>query len=586
MPIINQRIDTFLGLNNMLNPSSAEYAEGMAYRSNRARLDEHGLWTAQQALVGISGAPALLASPHGSGSHYKNLAVDGVDKVVMMAVGTICDVGPNKKLYSTDGSGPVKNAGGNVSTFTPPTQSAITENNDGIASRAENGTYYYMVTFFDNIYKRESLPSNVLLGEVDGDTKDNITVASGSGATPDKRLRFYRTKRIGAADDMYSPVNRFYFLGELTSGTQYKDYLHDSEIADTEYEGRGSVPPSDIDCLASFNDRMLYFKDNILYWSSAGQPQEVAQKYTITLSDPNPDQTVRCVPKLSVGSYGEAKFEITELSGHKVKAAMPLFGKLYVWTDSMTGYIEATNRLEGYRFHLLHEGIGVTSDKVLALSPYGLFGADRQGMWLLTPNGRIKRLTDNRIDLSAGEDTTFRNLDFVNSFGCWVPALNEYWWGVSGQIIAYQANRDIFVGPYSYVVSGGCTVFTETGAHAYLTGAKTPSLTTKDGVVHYLELWMGQSAPTTIKERLMVEVVHSEVPNSSVTAKVYQNVITSETGATDSGDISYSESTGRIAPSGVGRFFKLNLTLPAAGAPVAMVNYRYTPVGWSDTEGR
>ena len=228
---------------------------------------------------------------------------------------------------------------------------------------------------------------------------------------------------------------------------------------------------------------MLYFKGNTVYWSSAGQPEEVAAEYTVSIGG----VSITCKPKLSIGAYGEAHFEIMELSGHQVKAAMPLFGKLYVWTDTLMGYLEPTNRLEGYRFKLLRAGVGVTSDKVLALSPYGLFGADRQGIWLLTPGGIVRRLTDNTVDLHAGTDTTYSQTNFTNSFGCWSPATQEYLWGVTGKVLAYQANRGTFAGPYDYAVTGGCTISTTSGHLAYLKGY-TPDITTRDtSSAQYLE---------------------------------------------------------------------------------------------------
>ena len=560
----------------MLNPSSAEYKEGMAYKSASARIDEYGLWAAQQALISITDAPSLLPCPHGTTGHFKSLAVDDTARIVMLGLTTSCDVGPNKKLYSTNGSGAIKNAAGNVTVITSPTFVTIASS-DGGSSRAENGTYYYMMTAYNTVYKAESLPSEVLSDEIDHDdgAKDYMAITVPAPAA-NTETRIYRSKRISAADGVYNATNIFYYVGKRTSAGQFADYQHDTEIANAEYEGRGSAPPSDIDYLVSFNNRMLYFKGNVLYWSSAGRPQEVAQEYTLTYD--SPAASVTCKPKLSIGVYGEAKFEIAELSGHTVKAAMPLFGKLYVWTDSMMGYIEATNRLEGYRFHILREGVGVTSDKVLALSPYGLFGADRQGMWLLTPGGTTKRLTDKRVDLYAGDGTTFDASDFTNSFGVWVPRLNEYWWGVNGKIIAYQADRDIFVGPYNYAVGGGCMIVTASGAHAYLTGGKTPSLTTKDEVVQTLEFWFGQTMPKINKDQLVVEIVHSATPGADVTAKAFQNAIASITGATDSGDIAHGTSIGEVHPGGSGRFFMLRLTLPTAGAPVAAIGYEYNPI--------
>ena len=575
MPI-SQRISKFYGLNNMLNPSSAEYKEGMAYKSANARLDEHGLWTAQQVLVGISDAPPIQPSPHGTAGYFKVLAVDDVAKIVTLGLNTRCDVGPNKKLYSTDGSGAVKNAAGDITNLTRPSISVAT--GDGTGTRGQNGTYYYVCTIYNTTYDREGLPSATAdsdeIDHADGD-KDRIVLTSGETATETNKIRFYRSKRTSAADGIYNPANIFYFLGEITSGTTYTDYLHDSEIANAEYEGRGTAPPSGIDCLVSFNNRMLYFKKNVLYWSSAGRPEEVAQEYSITIGG----STITCKPKLGIGVYGEAKYEIAELSGHKVVAALPIGGRLYVWSsNNVMGYLEPTNRLEGYRFYTLYEGIGVTSDKVLALTPYGLFGADRQGIWRFTGRTTPDRLTDKTINLYTGDGTTFSSSNFTNSFGVWVPRLNEYWWGVSGKIIAYQADRNMFVGPYNYSVSGGCALATASGAHAYLTGAVTPSPTIKANIGQTLEFWFGQSAPKIIKDQVVVEIVHSVVPGSSVTAKVYQNCIASTIGATDSGNITYSTSIGEVRSADSGRFFMLRLTLPSAGAPVAVVGYEYNPV--------
>lgn len=575
--IKNQRTDIFLGLNNMLDPSSEEYREGMAYKSTNLRIDETGLWTRQQALTSIDGALSQIGSPHGSGSHYKNLAVDSVDKIVSMAVGVSCDVGPNKKLYSTNGSGAIKNAAGDVSDLTRPTITADT--GSGSSTRAESGVYYYVCTIYNTTYDREGLPSvAVKSAEIDHDdgSKDRIVLESGTSASTTNRIRFYRSKRISSGGGVYNSPNIFFFVAEITTSNTYTDYLHDSEIANYEFEGRGTAPPSAIDYLISYNNRMLYFKGNVLYWSSAGRPEEVAQEYSVTIGDGATAKSVACKPKLSIGFYGEAKYEIGELAGQKVIAALPYRGKLYVWTSSMMGYIEATSRLEGYRFYVLHKGIGVTSDKVLALSPHGLFGADQQGIWLFAGTGVPRRLTDYRVDIEdSSKDTYLSRTNRRNSFGCWVPALNEYWWGVSGKIIAYQAQRNIFVGPYNYSVAGGTGI---KGMQVYLSGGKTPSRTSKNSVAGTLQFWFGQGTPGINKDQVEVEIIHNQDPDSNVVAKVYQNCIASTTDATDSGNITYSTPVGKVKPEGSGKFFMLQLILPSSGAPVAAINYSFNPI--------
>lgn len=590
MEVVKQKTDVFLGLNNRLHPSSPEYREGMAYRSRNARINEKGLWAAQQKLIAITDPPVLMDCPHGTTGHFKYLAVDNVDYVVRIGRDTICDVGPNKKLYSTNGSGSVKNAGGDIATLTRPGITSVAVDNDG-ASRMREGTYWYVATKYDTVYESESLPSvTAKSGEIDsGANHDYAIVVVDTEASATYPIRLYRSRVTNAASNVYSPTNQWYFVEEKTSGaagaTTFTDRNSDQDIANYEYEGRGSNPPTAIDYLVSYDNRMLYFKGNVLWWSSAGRPEEVAQEYTVTFSGEG-GESVTCKPKLSTGIYGEAYTEIAELSGHTVLAAKPYLGKLYVWTSNLMGYIETQYYSEGYKFRLLREGVGVTSDKVLALSPYGLFGADKRGPWLINSLGTFKRLADTKIDLNEGQDTTFSGQDFKDAFGCWSPQQDEYLWGVRRKIIAYQVSRDIFVGPYDYPVSGGCTVVTDTGAHAYLTGGLTPSPITSDSIVQYLDFWLGQSAPTTIKDQVEVEIAHSETPTAEVTATLYQNEIASTAGAVSGAAIGYTASLGKVVGTSSGRFFMISLVLPTSGAPIAAINYKYNAIGWSKRYGR
>lgn len=95
----------------------------------------------------------------------------------------------------------------------------------------------------------------------------------------------------------------------------------------------------------------------------------------------------------------------------------------------MFGYLEATSRLEGYRFHIIRKGIGCVNDKVLCDTPYGLFGADRLGMWLLDNRGQIRRISDGVIDIkTSGKSTALAQADITDSFITWCPQTKEALW--------------------------------------------------------------------------------------------------------------------------------------------------------------
>jgi hypothetical protein len=267
---------------------------------------------------------------------------------------------------------------------------------------------------------------------------------------------------------VYAPNNRFYFVGVPTSGQDFVDRLNDQEIINYEYEARGSIPPTAIDYLVSWNNKMYYFKDNIedniVYWSSPGRPQEVAQEFDLDVETTEGGSTVAVTtkPKLSLGVYGEAKYEIAELSSKTVTGAIPRDGRLWLFTANTVGYLLPTNQLEGVRYKEFRKGIGLVNDKCLAFTPFGVFGADRQGMWLLNNYNELTRLTDGVIDLLGGADTTLTQSYVSDSFMLWVPVLNEAWWCMQYAAtptyiqIVYQADRGIFTGPYTHAITGGC----------------------------------------------------------------------------------------------------------------------------------
>jgi len=595
--IVNIRVDKFLGLNNVLNPASAEYKEGMAYRAKNCRLDRTGVWTARPVLSDAGDTEPGHLTAWGSGNHFKNMAVENTDKIIDgIATTESIEVGSNGILYGTTGSGTVARqlASGEASKSTiaaptAPTVDTAPETYGDGTSRAENGIYYYIFTSYNDTYKHESVPTIAYKVELTDCENENILLKATANDDGDE-IRLYRSRRTSSDAGVYNPTNIFYYVDTLTSDTDFYDQLHDNEIINFEYEGRGSVPPDDIDYIISFNDRMLYFKGNTLYWSSSGKPQEVAQEYTIAMAteeglDPA-TVDVQCKPKLSLGSYGEAKYEISELAGKTVTACLRRNEKVWVFTANTVGHLVATNKLEGYKYKEYRRGIGCVNDKCLVSTPFGIFGADRQGMWIIDNFGSLNRITDGRIDLLGGTDTTITQSYVTDSFLLWVPVLNEVWWSMqysdtpSYIQIVYQADRKIFTGPYTHTITGGCNYETTSGMFTYVTNDKYVNTSTADTTqAQYLDFWFGQSNPVAIKDQLEVQPVHSATPGASVNAKIYQSNIASTSGITAE-DYDYSVEIKNLEAHSQGKLFKLELTLPSAGAALAAINYRYNIAGW------
>lgn len=378
------------------------------------------------------------------------------------------------------------------------------------------------------------------------------------------------------------------------------DYLNDNELTER-YEGRGSPPPSNVDFICPFNNRMYYFIGNTVYWSSAGRPGEVAQEYTLTYKVTSAAATVvtstaKQKPLLSTGDYGEAKYEIAELAGETIIAAYPWRNRLYIWTQEGTcGYLEGTYTTEGVRFYLLRKGIGVISDKTLAHTPYGLFGADREGIWQMDNNGAIFRISKGWIDINDSSKSTYAKQSTLDhSFGVWSPELEEYIWCVvnAGEStvcrqIAYNPLRRIFSGIYAYPsLFGGCLISTTNGLQNYLTNAKTFDSSSNEALEQTLDFWMGQHSLESVKDQIEVEIIYESVTaDKDVTCSVYQNNIASTTGATSVTGITHNDDNlvGRIRPVGSGRMFLVRISIPSdCVAPIIAIGYIANHIIWNE----
>ncbi len=718
---INPVVDTFRGINNALNPCSAQYRQFMAYVCKNSRINDSGIWDKAAALGNVASGATQTDLPEDlSGTddlHFKECFIKGTQIIVgKLNWNTSIDVGPNKYAYYVDpalDSGEVKwwdgvgsteftdwdkagigrpatgvlasissindttpgsvvtvvtaanhglstddyvNISGttnfnevnkkitvsNATTFTyTSTLQAATEtagtvvrgisagNNVGAlkGGRMQRGTYYYMYTLFDTARQVESLPSDVTdwvcgawasANSVDSAVypviaiSPDVTNAPSTGSKridASTRVRVYRTKRTYEPDRELNAPNEFFFIGDMaysTTSMSMNDYAHDSELVDR-YESRGTPPPTGVDCLASFENRMYYFVGNVVNWSSSARPGEVAQEYTLTyrMRDPAASSSVvstfPMMPTLAGVTQGEAKYEISELAGQTVIGAYPYNGKLWIWTNTMVGYLRPTLATEGVKFHLIRKGLGLVSSKTLVHTPYGLFGADREGVWFLDNNNTLGRLSKGTIDIDDSTKTTyFLQSTLTKSFGVWVPALDEYWWcavntgeSVVHRQLAYQPLRRLFGGVYEYSgLTGGCAMTTAGGAQSYLTGGKTPSKTSvATDMQQQLDFWMGQHSLESVKDNLKVEIVYESITTSqSVTVVIYQNNIASTTGAVNSDNFAHDENNlvGSAHAQGSGRMFLIRITTTnnATRAPIIAINYTANHVLWAEKHGR
>jgi len=420
-----------------------------------------------------------------------------------------------------------------------------------------------------------------------------------------------RAYKVSALDETNAAYVQLQDAGGMADDTTISccfmcqaDYQHDKELIN-EYEGRGSCPPANVDCIAPFSNRMYYFVGNTVYWSSAGRPDEVAQSYALnfnlsTESGKTATSSMTMTPKLSIGGYGEAKYQISELSGETVLAAYPIRNRLYIWTAQGTcGYLEGTYSTEGIRFYLLRKGIGIISEKTLCHTPYGLFGADREGLWQMNNAGEIYRISKGVIDFGdSTKDTYALQSSLEHSFGVWSSELDEYIWCLSNigsttycHQIAYNPLRRIFSGSYRYpAMYGGCEVVTDSGSQNYLTNGKTFNKNSNEELLQTFEFWMGQGSMDTVKENVGVEVVYNSITAAKdVTLALYQNNIASTTNAMSITGVIHNDDNlvGYVKPNGSGRMFMLSISIPAdCVAPILAINYIAEFIPWNEKKLR
>lgn len=619
MAKIAKNVNITLGLNNALEPSSSGYKEGLAYVSDNSRLDKENVWNKGPSLVSTSSAPTAKTVPSKTGKHFADMSVLG-NHIIAAGLDnsdTIAEGSNGYGYFLASGVPKYWNGdatSGTVGLSAPTLPTADVSTNKG--ARQEEGLYYYLFTAYNATRDVESIASAVIehwvrrYYSLDVRQADVPKVkATSTGNT----IRIYRSLKIEAnkGDSLQlgqknSPT-KFYYVGEVASATYFNDYAHDDEIKNENdlYTGRGSKPPqSSVDVIASFQNRMFYFVDNVVYWSSAGRPEECPQGYnlsveqTYTVGDwddlsfvagTKSTLTVEEMPLLDTGLVGAAKMTLPELTGHTVVRAQEIGNKLWVFTADMTGYIVATAKYEGFRFVKVAEGVGLCSPWTLSVSKGGVYGADKKGIWQLEKEYPV-RLSYGVIDIDDSNKSTYCDSDnLAASFGVWVDELNEYLWSVNSVQIAYQADRGVFVGPYALILTGGCSFVTSGGAQCYLTGGKTASISTRTGV-QTLKFWLGQESFNIVKDKLNIEVVYNGITaDKNVTAKVYQNNIASETGASESNSQSHNDDDliGRIPAWGSGRFFEVSLSVPTdCIAPLTALNYTAEAVPASEKAQR
>lgn len=614
--LLSENVNIFTGLNNAVNPSSVLYKEGLAYISDNSRIDKELVWNKGPNLANVGGSPTTAAVPNKSSTHFASLSILG-SHVIAKELGNTdtIDEGPNGYAYYTKSSdypqywtGADDSGAGDSGIARPGQTTYPSVAISGTGARQETGIYYYMATIYDATRDIESLPTPAIEHWVGrryvGDLRQaDVPVLSGI-TSAGMKIRWYRSKviRINKGDTMQlgqvnSPTD-FYFIGEVNTGSSFSDYAHDREIDKPEnyYTGRGSRPPSTgTDALAVFQNRMFYFVNEVAYYSSAGRPEEVPQSYDLKIRHDYSEgvwttgtfndqltkgsaayTTLTQRPLLDTGIYAEAEMTIKELAGQTVVRAKEIGDRLWVWTAKLTGYIVSTANYEGFRFVKVADGIGLCSPWTLAVTPYGIFGADAKGIWVIEKDVP-RRLSYGIIDIDDSNKSTYcASGNLAASFGVWVDELKEYWWSVNNVQIVYQADKGVFVGPYALTLTGGCFYVLEGYSECYLTGGKTPTISSRTGV-QTLKFWLGQKSLPAVKDKLDIEVLYSSITaDKSITGAVYQNNIASETGATSSTGWSYTDSNlvGVLTPHGSGRYFEVSLSIPTdCVAPISAINY-------------
>ena len=472
---ISKNVNMLLGLNNALSPSSPAYKEGLAIVSDNSRIDKEGVWNKGPSLGDASTPPTVATLPSGTGSHFQEVTFDngtvsGQRIVDGLADGDTLAIGGNGYGYHQISGVPKywtgqDGTGGGTAGLTPPTSPTVTAPT-AKGARQDEGLYYYIFTAYNTARKVESLPSNAIEVWVrkyynENDVRQN-DVPKIKATSTGNTIRIYRSLRIDVkkGDTMqvgqeHSPT-RFYYVGEVATATDFSDYAHDREIESPEnlFTGRGSKPPqTGVDAVASFQNRMFYFKDDEVFWSSAGRPEEVPQSYTLTISQTyslgtwddevlgtgSGSKAILQKPLLDTGLYAEARMRVPELLGKTVVRATEIGDKLWVWTANMTGYIVSSAKYEGFRFIKVRDGVGLCSPWTLVECPYGIFGADKKGIWRIKEN-YPNRISEGIIDIEDSSKSTYiATAQLAESFGVWVDELKEYLWSFNKR---YETNGD------------------------------------------------------------------------------------------------------------------------------------------------
>jgi hypothetical protein len=165
--------------------------------------------------------------------------------------------------------------------------------------------------------------------------------------------------------------------------------------------------------------------------------------------------------------------------------------------------------------------------------------------------------------------------------------------------IVYQANRDLFVGPYSHTIEGGTNFVSAAGAQAYMvTGVSIAGVPEKkDGipassplVPQEFRFWMGQANLAMVKEQVSLEVIYASITaDKTITVTGYQNKTATTTDAQSQAatHTATDNLVGRLIYQSGGRMFMAKLELPRdCTAPILAVNYKAAIVPWSEKNYR
>ena len=480
------------------------------------------------------------------------------------------------------------------------------------ASRVGGGMRSYVQTNADFTQRKaESLPSAAAVvteADITYDFSKQVTVTAAATTN-----RIYRSAAASALRGTAGDGGHYNYIGEGT-GTpcNYVDLRSDPEVQrDGRLNCRGGRPAAcrygvlhrgrayyagfNVDTSTNLVDRRC------IEWSSAGRPEEVARKYSVSISS----QTIKQLPELTPGTFGEAKTWLPDDAGGIVTGMIGFGNEVLVTTDTMITGLYGT--MEPFSQRVLSREVGCASHRTVQFcGDFGIMGCDAWGPWVY--DGQSFQAVGQAALALAASESSVNPAEIPNSLAVYVPGLKEYWWltalpGATARrrAIVWQADRQSFtqyefnlgtasIGAAANVVLAGAQPVTVLGlSNGYVVKVdESQTLADHSGSAATaaprarIRWWFGAANPETVKRDVRATVLFQSITAGKTvnmrmwacdTIKAGQEQTLAYQDA-QSTDTLYPAAT--LGPENEGRFVALDLIIPAGcDAPITVIDIGY-----------